>query len=361
MQAKVAFGRWIRAGLAALGGAVLALNAGKVSAEEVLPPIRVQKVEKAVPAEERENFFRPAPDPAKLRKEYPFRSLKARLEYEQKRRRAGAKPKLSESAEEHLKRLEERAGDSNIRRDSLKLLHSDQVEKFVKAQGFGVGRMAVMEPSPSFLPSAESPQLALTRIPRSDEDAGPTVELPAEEPREERADAWSPSKRDLLWFADQSEELFASPWNLGYVKSVDRVAGFAPHAFIGKPELHHPDPMRDEKMTHRWEIGRLELVSLLKHPEPRVYLSEHLPRMQDLDDKSTRALVKFENEALKQLRAGEDLQTQAETNTIRMVGALRAGKQCIECHQVERGELLGAFTYELKRVPPLPVPKRRAI
>jgi hypothetical protein len=114
-------------------------------------------------------------------------------------------------------------------------------------------------------------------------------------------------------------------------------------------------------LAHRWEISRLELVSLLKQTEPRVYVSKNLPRMQDLDTKATRPLDKFETEALKNLRGGDDMQTLAELNTIRMVGALRASKQCMECHQVERGELLGAFSYELKRTPPLPVPKRRAI
>ena len=89
-------------------------------------------------------------------------------------------------------------------------------------------------------------------------------------------------------------------------------------------------------------------------------MSEFLPRMQELSDKATRPLTELEIKGLEQLRAGEDLHVQAQLNTIRMVGALRARKQCIECHQVERGEVLGAFSYELRRVPPLPVPKRRA-
>lgn len=32
---------------------------------------------------------------------------------------------------------------------------------------------------------------------------------------------------------------------------------------------------------------------------------------------------------------------------LRMLGSLRTTKQCIECHSVRRGELLGALTYEL--------------
>jgi hypothetical protein len=35
-----------------------------------------------------------------------------------------------------------------------------------------------------------------------------------------------------------------------------------------------------------------------------------------------------------------------------MVGALRAARQCLECHEGRRGDLLGTFSYVLQRVPP---------
>ncbi len=41
-------------------------------------------------------------------------------------------------------------------------------------------------------------------------------------------------------------------------------------------------------------------------------------------------------------------------NTVQMLGALRAARQCTKCHQVERGELLGAFSYNLVRESPAP-------
>jgi hypothetical protein len=344
---------------------VLAWAAVGLAAEDVPPPSEPgEKPAKGVAenVEQPVEFRNPMPpDPAKLRKEYPFRSLKPRLEYERTRRSASVKPKLTEAATEHLARIEDGMGFPEMRGESLRLLHSDQVEKFVKAAGFGFSRMRGPEASPDYLPPAGSTPLPLARVPESGEDKGPAIELPEIDVVEDRPDAWLPSKRDLLFFQDQSQQLFASPWNFGYVKSLDKVAGFEPHAFLSKPELHHPDAERDEKMTHRWEISRLELVSLLKHDEPRVYLSKNLPRMQDLDARTTRKLDKFETAALEQLRAGEDLQTQAETNTIHMMGSLRAAKQCVECHQVKRGDLLGAFSYELKRTPPVSVPKRRAI
>ena len=47
------------------------------------------------------------------------------------------------------------------------------------------------------------------------------------------------------------------------------------------------------------------------------------------------------------LRSDEDIVIGAATQRIRMLGSLRAAKQCLDCHTVQRGELLGALTYEL--------------
>jgi hypothetical protein len=71
----------------------------------------------------------------------------------------------------------------------------------------------------------------------------------------------------------------------------------------------------------------------------------------------TRPLTAFEAQALKELQQGEDLVTDARLNRIRMMGSLRAGKQCLQCHQVLRGDLLGSFSYELQRDPPVQVAK----
>ena len=32
---------------------------------------------------------------------------------------------------------------------------------------------------------------------------------------------------------------------------------------------------------------------------------------------------------------------------IRLLGSLRAGSDCLQCHDVQRGELLGCLSYEL--------------
>ena len=54
-----------------------------------------------------------------------------------------------------------------------------------------------------------------------------------------------------------------------------------------------------------WAIRTIELVSLLKHPEPMVYLSDHLPRMDELRGARVRPLDAFERESLPALRRRE--------------------------------------------------------
>jgi hypothetical protein len=137
---------------------------------------------------------------------------------------------------------------------------------------------------------------------------------------------------------------FLNPGGFGYVKDRDHVAGFQEHQFRDMPELDPETPQ-----TQRWRIIKLELVSLLKYPRPVVYLSQHLPRMQELRQAKTRPLNRFEKAGLRGLREGEDLKVRSTPDHIRILGSIRAGRQCLDCHQVERGDLLGAFSYQLRR------------
>ncbi len=100
-----------------------------------------------------------------------------------------------------------------------------------------------------------------------------------------------------------------------------RVAGFVEHAF-------HDSPLRGLEDPEEWTIVRLELVSLLKFGEPRVYMLDHLPRMDQLanDDVSTRPLDEFESRALQQLWTDKDLVISHEESHYRMLGSLRAAR-----------------------------------
>ena len=150
---------------------------------------------------------------------------------------------------------------------------------------------------------------------------------------------------------DGGLEDFFDTERMGYVKDQHHVVGFEPHRFLAVPKLPEREPA-----TSHWQVVRLELVSLLKHETPVAYVSNHLPQMDKLKDAATRPLNGFEQGAIDRLRTDEDLVIDESPNQIRMVGSLRAGKNCLECHSVRRGELLGAFSYELapERLVPLP-------
>ena len=60
----------------------------------------------------------------------------------------------------------------------------------------------------------------------------------------------------------------------------------------------------------------------------------------------TRPLDIFETAGVAELRQGKDLFVRPRGNVIRMLGALRAGAQCVKCHNdSKQGDLLGAFSY----------------
>ena len=165
-----------------------------------------------------------------------------------------------------------------------------------------------------------------------------------------------PSLEHLTEMHDDSAYAFASPRRNGDVQGRDKVAGFEPHAIPEHPKAN-PWPRyvaaSPDRPTDLWMVGRMELVSLLKHATPQVYVSANLPRMDDAASLPLRSPDGFEAAALQRLQAGEDIVVEARTNRIVMVGSIRAEQRCTERHKVQRGEVLGAFTYELLRRKPM--------
>lgn len=247
---------------------------------------------------------------------------------------------LSVSATELEQRLEKDAWRAHYRADALRLIHRDVNTAFASAVGFGVGRM------PSLKHQFERSERESDPIPQED---SPRAESPSAETENPRTLAATPLPlaqdrlRDL-----QLDSLvdFANVVGRGLIESRQSVLGFQPHGFSKRPALERAD---DDAGGGDWRIARLELVSLLKHDSPGVYLSERLPAMEELREAKTRPLDRFEEGALVRLYAGEDLIVRPAETRVRMLGSIRALKQCLECHSVESGELLGAFSYHLER------------
>ena len=207
----------------------------------------------------------------------------------------------------------------------FKALHDEQAKNFVNAPGFGPVRMR----SPLWMKSSIN---GLLKVPE-----------PIPQPGTLRDDLDStgdavPDAKLLDFFGLHAGSIgsFVNSKGFGYLKSRREVAGFVPHAFESEPKPDKP-----------YVLERLELVGLVRNPEPAVYVSEFLPRMTELEAIATRPADGFEAAALKKLVAGEDLVANAVGSQVRLLGAIRNMAACVECHGGRRGDLLGAFSYRL--------------
>ena len=213
----------------------------------------------------------------------------------------------------------------------LRRLHSDSYKRFARSPGFGFMRMG---------------PITTGRIDRELQSVlGEPVRLPSRLNRS--ADQATPAEIHA-----SARGGFLDPDRLGYVEEApDRVAGFQTH---GLARLPYDDRWQDRpERTGAWTLQRLELIGLLGRHEPRAYVSETLPNMEELAGAPTRQLTEFETAAISLLRGKQDLvveeRSEADRLGVSMVGALRAGNRCAECHGVPYGTLLGAFSYELIR------------
>ena len=102
-----------------------------------------------------------------------------------------------------------------------------------------------------------------------------------------------------------------------------------------------------------WEPKSVDLLGLLKHDTPVVYLSEkavHQANQQDGEAPATRPLDEFEMAGLTALASGENLFGRTREGVVRLLGAVRAEQSCVACHRSKQeGDLLGAFSYTLRQ------------
>jgi hypothetical protein len=270
---------------------------------------------------------------AELKDQYPMESLSDRLAYERRfeRPRQSTEAKIAVPNEARLTDLEKRVESfsSHLRKACLERLHAGAVQQFINSRGFGIARFPLAGPE-KLDPQTTEDRRSRERITipqTAPPDPGDSIIHGGSEGELQTA----------MWQHEENALQFASAFDFGYVRDRDHVAGFVPHEFA--------NPAAGFRS---WGIDKLQLVSLLKFEAPAVYISAELPKMRELKNAKTRPLDTFESQALEALRQGEDLQVQFGPNSIRMLGSVRALKQCIKCHSVERGDLLGAFSYQLQ-------------
>jgi hypothetical protein len=220
-----------------------------------------------------------------------------------------------------------------FRTHALERLHEDAVGFFIGQPGFGMGRMRSMFSERALrrgLRTEPTPPQPGTRLPVA--SLATSFAATAADPAEHGSD-------ELL---DQMHQCgvidFVYPVGFGFFKDRRHVAGFEPHQFSQVPTAEPP-----------WRLQTLDLLGLVVHEEPTVYVSATLPRMDELGSVPTRPPDQFEAAGLRALRSGEDLFVREAGDCRRMVGAIRSTRQCLSCHSGNRGDLLGAFSYVFTR------------
>lgn len=103
-------------------------------------------------------------------------------------------------------------------------------------------------------------------------------------------------------------------------------------------------------------VDNVQLIGLM-NDVPRAYASSFMnPTRSMLATSAQRPLKSFEKEAIARLKAGADYVLVSGGHEPvpppgTLIAALRAGASCISCHDVEHGQLLGAFAYRLNAAP----------
>ena len=237
---------------------------------------------------------------------------------------------ISPNAEKELEITENQEAflswQSKQRSNLIKELHEETVTFFVNSSGFGVARWSIGRERMINNEYEETPP-----IPQPGKRQSPSI---LEFQDQKLLPAEKINQKDFLSLHRSSLVDFANPLWFGYVKDRQHVAGFRPHKMSKVPELES-----------RWKLVTVDLVGFVVHKKPTVYLSDNLPRMEDLDSIPTRGLDDFETKGLKALQKGETLFVETGTNGVRALGAIRSLKQCVDCHGGQRGDLLGAFSY----------------
>jgi hypothetical protein len=276
-----------------------------------------------------------------LRERFSYVSLAPRLAYEGRLRPTSeyTDPATARRLNETESEVEHRWFSHGDRATSVDLIHHSAVELFINSPGFGPGRR--VGPSPWYVEPKDYPLVPFDK-PDEGSAADDLLGLDAQKPNPAtNTTAFAPSP---YFWNNHTNGLadFINKEGFGHVRDREHVAGFQPHQFRQRVFF-------GSNPESRWLVRRLELVSLLKFEEPAVYLSDHLPRMDRLGDgATTRPLNSFESGALESLRHGEDLVTSPDGRLCRVLGSIRATRQCLACHTVKRGELLGAFSYVLQ-------------
>lgn len=191
-------------------------------------------------------------------------------------------------------------------------LHNEAYERFIRSKGFGMSRMV--------------PMLTVVK-------------------REWKKPDWT------------SEELAKVQTEIKGTKDIPLIHKLNVNFFLQSNSTDEKLPKlpgisnspANPKKEQMWEIKSIDLIGLVMHESPTVYISEKLPNMKDLANRPTREMDVFEMEGLEELMSGKEMYIREKNDTIRVLGPVRASNACLKCHtDAKDGAMLGAFSYTLR-------------
>jgi hypothetical protein len=195
---------------------------------------------------------------------------------------------------------------------ALAWMHRNTVEIFIDRPGFGIRRMV---------------------LPLEDVVKSPKT------PSKKDAEGKDPPARDSISPPEAEKSVKKQHYE------VQDVLGDGAGNPLGRPTRILTDDKKEE-----WKVRKVQLVGLVKHKDPVVYVTEKMKEMKETKEVPTRALDAFEKRGLEVIRGGDNLKAEKRDKEMRVMGPLYAGQRCVTCHAT-KGELLGAFSYVLERVP----------
>src|SRR5260370_3500169 len=228
---------------------------------------------------------------------------------------------LSPKAQEEMHEVNWRLNtpDNFYRQMALENLHARTMETFVNAPGFGVRRIIAPPTKKNLMLDQE---IVIPQPGSLGDILGGKAVKEGVGPSDDK---------DLRAFHRDSLLDFVNPRGFGWVKSRAEVAGFQGHFFRAIPK------------SERWLVRNIELVGLLKHDEPVVYVTANLPRMEEIRTAKTRSLDSFEEAGLKELQQGETLYVDQSTLGLRLLGTIRALQHSTPRHADTRPHHLDAL------------------
>ena len=224
--------------------------------------------------------------------------------------------------------------DATPAKKTAKLFHAAAVEAFERIPGFGYERM------PRFIPMVEDIVVEWSSSDVQNEEAA--IKVPAlaraHEERVKTVGTDPPSRLSLpLTVTSEGKNVKKGAWQLRSIDLVAVVDRDEPIVYLAKKRQNAPAPGRPQP-------GQ-------PFPGQPIGPGAQAPLLAAKAQKTTREPDILELAALDQFRDGDDLFVRAKSDVLRMIGPLRASKQCLKCHHDSKeGDLFGAFSYTLYRL-----------